>query len=38
LLGKTDRYSGQKQVPFYLGGVAVLILLVLLAVYIHRKY
>jgi hypothetical protein len=37
LLGKTDRYSGQKQVPFYLGGVAVLILLVLLAVYIHRK-
>ena len=38
LLEKTDRYSGQKQVPFYLGGVAVLILLVLLAVYIHRKH
>ena len=38
LLEKTDRYSGQKQVPFYLGGVAVLILIVLLAVYIHRKH
>lgn len=36
-LGKTDRYSGQKQVPFYLGGVAVLILISLLAVYIHRE-
>ncbi len=38
LLGKTDRYSGQKQVPFFLGGVAVLILFVLLAVYINRKH
>lgn len=38
LLERTDRYSGQKQVSFYLGGMAVLILLVLLAVYIHRKY
>lgn len=38
LLERTDRYSGQKQVSFYMGGVAVLILLVLLAVYIHRKY
>jgi hypothetical protein len=37
LLGKTDRYSGQKQVPFFLGGVAVLILIALLGFYIHRK-
>ena len=37
LLGKTDRYSGENHIPFYLGGVAVLILIALLAVYIHRK-
>lgn len=38
VLGKTDRYSGQKQIPFYLGGVAVLILIALLAFYTHRKH
>ncbi len=38
LLGKSDRYTGQNQVPFFLGGVAVLILIALLAVYIHRKH
>lgn len=36
-LGKTDRYSGQKQLPFILGGVAVLLLITLLAIYIHKK-
>lgn len=38
LLGKSDRYTGEKQVPFYLGGLAVLILIALLGVYIHRKH
>jgi hypothetical protein len=38
VLGKTDRYSGQKQVPFFLGGIAVLVLIALLGFYIHRKY
>lgn len=38
LLGKTDRYSGQKQIPVYLGGVAVLILIAILAIYIHRRH
>jgi len=38
VLGKTDRYSGQKQVPFFLGGIAVLVLIVLLGFYIHRKH
>ena len=37
-LGKTDRYSGEKQVPFFLGGVAVLLLVTLLAIYIHKKH
>ncbi len=37
LLGKTDRYSGQKQVPLFLGGLAVLILGALLGFYTHRK-
>ena len=38
VLGKTDRYSGQKQVPFFLGGIAVLVLIALLGFYIHRKH
>ncbi len=38
LLGKSDRYTGEKQVPFYLGGLAVLILIALLGVYIQRKH
>ncbi len=37
LLGKTDRYSGQKSVPFFLGGLAVLVLAALLWFFIHRK-
>lgn len=38
ILGKTDRYTDQNQVPFFIGGIAVVILMVLLGVYIHRKH
>lgn len=37
LLGKTDRYSSQKQLTFILGGAAVL-LIAILAFYFHKKH
>ena len=37
-LDKTDRYTGEKQAPFFLGGLAVLILVTVLVIFIHKRH